>query len=312
MPARGRPRSRWREDLALLAACHDRLREAVARLADEDLDAPRRRRPRDGGAPRPRRGRARSLPRRADPAAQAPDAVARGPLARRPARRAACAGPRHRRPQVVQMVYSLRLRRGVNPNQGGRPCLSSSSSVSPPSSVWERSSCSAGGSRAPGCVTAARASSSAPRTARWSRSRWTRSTRPSRAGPGRPQLRLDACTRWPEKRGCGQECLGQIEGAPDACLLRNILADWYQGKTLRVLRPRVRRGLTGTTTSPRSSRWTARSSTGAASGPSRSWTCSRPTDPVCWDCAVAEGFRRAHPELVTDRGRRPGPPPSMA
>ncbi len=31
---------RWREDLALLAACHDRLREAVARLADEDLARP--------------------------------------------------------------------------------------------------------------------------------------------------------------------------------------------------------------------------------------------------------------------------------
>ena len=40
MPARGRPKSRWREDLALLAACHDRLREAVARLADEDLTRP--------------------------------------------------------------------------------------------------------------------------------------------------------------------------------------------------------------------------------------------------------------------------------
>jgi hypothetical protein len=34
--------------------------------------------------------------------------------------------------------------------------------------------------------------------------------------------------------------------------------------------------------------------------------------PVCWNCAVAEGFRRAHPELVTDRQARPGPPPSMA
>jgi hypothetical protein len=29
--------ARWREDLRLLAACHLRLREAVARLADEDL-----------------------------------------------------------------------------------------------------------------------------------------------------------------------------------------------------------------------------------------------------------------------------------
>jgi hypothetical protein len=32
--------ARWREDLALLAACHTRLREAVARLADDDLPRP--------------------------------------------------------------------------------------------------------------------------------------------------------------------------------------------------------------------------------------------------------------------------------
>ena len=50
------------------------------------------------------------------------------------------------------------------------------------------------------------------------------------APQGRPDLRLEACTRWPEKAGCGQECLGQIESAPEACLLRNILGDWYQGR----------------------------------------------------------------------------------
>jgi hypothetical protein len=32
--------ARWREDLALLAACHTRLREAVARLGDDDLARP--------------------------------------------------------------------------------------------------------------------------------------------------------------------------------------------------------------------------------------------------------------------------------
>ena len=51
------------------------------------------------------------------------------------------------------------------------------------------------------------------------------------APQGRPELRLESCTRWPEKAGCGQECLGQIESAPQACLLRNILGDWYQGKS---------------------------------------------------------------------------------
>lgn len=46
-----------------------------------------------------------------------------------------------------------------------------------------------------------------------------------------PDLRLQTCSRWPEKRGCGQECLRQISAAPQECLVRHILAGWYAGKT---------------------------------------------------------------------------------
>ena len=43
-------------------------------------------------------------------------------------------------------------------------------------------------------------------------------------GIGRvPALRLQTCTRWPERQDCGQECLAQVESAPDGCLVRNIL-----------------------------------------------------------------------------------------
>ena len=45
-----------------------------------------------------------------------------------------------------------------------------------------------------------------------------------------PELRLDSCSRWPEKAGCGQECLRQIEASPHSCLVRNILLDWYADK----------------------------------------------------------------------------------
>ena len=36
------------------------------------------------------------------------------------------------------------------------------------------------------------------------------------------QLCLRSCSRWPEKAGCGQECLRQIEAAPADCLVRTI------------------------------------------------------------------------------------------
>jgi hypothetical protein len=46
-----------------------------------------------------------------------------------------------------------------------------------------------------------------------------------------PELRLSECSRWPERAGCGQQCLQEIENSSDGCLVRNILAAWYQGKS---------------------------------------------------------------------------------
>lgn len=46
-----------------------------------------------------------------------------------------------------------------------------------------------------------------------------------------PELRLSSCSRWPERAGCGQQCLAQIEASPEDCLVRNILVKWYEGKS---------------------------------------------------------------------------------
>jgi hypothetical protein len=48
------------------------------------------------------------------------------------------------------------------------------------------------------------------------------------------QLRLSTCTRWPEKAGCAQGCVPQIQESPDGCLVRLILARWYHGKSCAV------------------------------------------------------------------------------
>ncbi len=130
------------------------------------------------------------------------------------------------------------------------------------------------------------------------------------APQGRPHLRLESCTRWPERKDCGQECLGQVESAPEACLLRNILNDWYEGKACafcgRELAPIEWHDHKPALLSPE--------------GRLVDWTGFPPEQvidvlarhrPVCWNCRVTEGFRREHPELVTDRPSRPGLPPSM-
>ena len=39
---------------------------------------------------------------------------------------------------------------------------------------------------------------------------------------GKSDLRLKSCSRWPERKDCGQECLRQIEAAPEDCLISHI------------------------------------------------------------------------------------------
>ena len=46
----------------------------------------------------------------------------------------------------------------------------------------------------------------------------------------KPRLQLSECTRWPERKDCGQECLAEIAMSPSDCLVRNIVIDWFEDK----------------------------------------------------------------------------------
>lgn len=124
---------------------------------------------------------------------------------------------------------------------------------------------------------------------------------------GRPHFRLKDCSRWPERQSCGQVCLMQLEAAPHDCLVRNIVGSWYKGKACAycgkafgeihwhdhepaVLSPG---GLT--------LQW-------SEVLPERLPLVLVTHRPVCWDCHVAERFRREHPDLAIER-RRPAPHP---
>jgi hypothetical protein len=113
-------------------------------------------------------------------------------------------------------------------------------------------------------------------------------------------FRLDSCTRWPERRSCGQECLRQIEDSPQDCLLRNIAIRWYQQKRCVY----CARDLSEFPLHD------FRCALRTPSGETVDWRDVPPQDlpgafqraaPVCWNCHIAESFRRLHPELVTDR-----------
>jgi len=119
---------------------------------------------------------------------------------------------------------------------------------------------------------------------------------------GDDNLRLDRCSRWPERQGCGQDCLQQIEADPDNCLVWNIVSDWYEGKKCAVCHKRFGRmkHLDHPPALMTQDRIT------------KEWKDFRPESlpeafttqlPLCWDCHIAETFRREHPDLVVYRGK---------
>jgi hypothetical protein len=120
------------------------------------------------------------------------------------------------------------------------------------------------------------------------------------AGVDAPELRLKSCTRWPERAGCGQECLKQIEAAPADCLVRNILTRWYADKHC-VYCAKPLEEIDWTKHKP---------ALLSPEGKTVEWVEVRPEEvpatlathrPVCWRCHMAQTFRRKHADLVVDR-----------
>jgi hypothetical protein len=117
---------------------------------------------------------------------------------------------------------------------------------------------------------------------------------------GKQEIRLDQCSRWPERRLCGQECLSEVNADPAHCLVWNIVAHWYNGKSCAYCQKPFTE-----------IHWHDRHP--ALLSPERvatQWTEVPPEQlpvifetylPVCWNCYIAETFRRQNPERVTNR-----------
>ncbi len=114
------------------------------------------------------------------------------------------------------------------------------------------------------------------------------------------KLRLKECSRWPERENCGQECLQQIEAAPEDCLVRNIVTRWYSGKKCALCGKSVE-----------NIDW-LQHKPGVLCPDKKTalWSEFRVETlpnimsthlPVCWDCHIASTFRREYPNLAVDR-----------
>jgi len=123
-----------------------------------------------------------------------------------------------------------------------------------------------------------------------------------------PDIRLEACSRWPEREDCDQACTGQIAVSPSETLAFEMLRRWYADKNCAICRRALaplqhvgpKPGMLNVATP-------SHETLGWDEIPAEHLPAMFETHlPVCSSCQVAEAFRRQFPDLVLDRDRRPG------
>ena len=117
---------------------------------------------------------------------------------------------------------------------------------------------------------------------------------------GAPDIRLEQCSRWPIKKDCGQECLANVDVAPESCLVAAVLMRWYRDKNCVYCKKAFSEV-----------HWLDHRP--ALLSPEKKLLSWKEVDlerlqnvlethlPVCWDCYIAQTFSLEHPDLVVLR-----------
>jgi hypothetical protein len=116
----------------------------------------------------------------------------------------------------------------------------------------------------------------------------------------RGTVRLEQCSRWPEREQCGQECVSQIQHDSELCHVSAIAEQWYAGRACTLCGKPIA-GIHWDDQPPaliNEEHYTLL------------WNEVRPENlqqtlethlPICWSCHMAETFRRRFPARVADR-----------
>jgi hypothetical protein len=117
---------------------------------------------------------------------------------------------------------------------------------------------------------------------------------------GQTDIRLESCWRWPLKQGCGQECLLQLDGVPDDCLVRGVLTKWYLNRKC-VFCQRPFEGIDLLDHEPALFSPEGITVYLADIPMSAVNEVMATHQPVCWNCDVAQTFYHEHSDLVVER-----------
>jgi hypothetical protein len=117
---------------------------------------------------------------------------------------------------------------------------------------------------------------------------------------GLPDIRLEQCWRWPMKNQCGQECLVDLDVAPDRCLISGVLVRWFRGKNCIYCR-RPFPELHWIDHHPAFRSPEGKLVAWGDVNLDDIWEVLETHKPVCWNCYVAQKFRLVHPDLVVFR-----------
>jgi hypothetical protein len=118
-------------------------------------------------------------------------------------------------------------------------------------------------------------------------------------------VQLASCSRWPERAGCDQACVPQIERDPKETRLDAILADIFTDQHCALCRKPIA-GVPAIGHKPALRAPDGRTIPCDQIAPEHIEEMLDTHRIVCWDCDVAERFRREFPDRVIDV---PGPPP---
>ncbi len=119
--------------------------------------------------------------------------------------------------------------------------------------------------------------------------------------------RLSVCSRWPERRDCGQECVCQIEEDPEAHRVWSLAAQWYEGKQCAYCGHSIE--LSHFEHPPAlmdAEKKMMKEWTGLAA--EKLQDAFATSLPVCWNCYVTENFIREHPGRTVIRPWKHSPP----